>query len=164
MPLIVPPNLIGRDAFVFNGAFNQGDAGWEGSGATINPVSTPRLYSVGAVSVTVDGGNVGIRQTTEKAFAVTPGVSYLADIACRAHADDPSMPVHLQAAQYTAGDVFISAPDSGELVLDPDEWRLAAVSFIAASTAAYVRLHGITWGEQTGIFYIGGARIRPADR
>lgn len=164
MPLIVPPNLVGRDSFVYNGAFNLGTEGWEGSGGTIDFVTTSKKYSVGSLKVTVNGSNVGARQKRDNGYVVTPGRNYLADIACMAATGSDEIEVHLQVAQYKSDNTFISAADSGQLILNEEEWKIAPASFMANAEAAYVLLHGITWGAQEGTFFIGGARIRPADR
>ncbi len=166
MPLVVPPNLLGRDAFVSDGNFSLLGTGWEGSGGTIDFVTTPKKYQFGSLEVTVNGSNVGAKQKQANGYQVTPGKNYLADIACMAAAGSDGLEVHLQAAQYQADHTFIGSAltDSGQLILNESEWKTAPVAFTADALAGYVLLYAITWGAQVGVFYLGGARIRPSDK
>lgn len=165
MPLVVPPNLPGRDSFVHDGNLSLGGTGWEGSGATVEFATSPKKYQFGSLKVTVDGSNVGAKQKAANGYPVTPGKSYLADISCIADEANDALEVHMIVAQYRANDSYIgNAVDSGQLVLATDEWKVAPGAFEAHAEAAYVLLFAITWGAQTGIFYLGGARVRPADK
>jgi len=156
MPLILPPRLT-RAPFVYGGNFENGIDGWEGNGATIAPVSTPTRYGKGAARVTANGSNVGIKQELAHATIIEPSKAYLSSIRCRGVGT-----IYLLAGQYTDEDVYITGPTSAQIDLDPDEWRVAAVSFVSHETANKLVLFCNTYGAQDIVWYVDGAMNKAA--